>query len=640
MNRKQKIIVSITGIFIVLLALIGLTYAYFLTQITGNGNPKSISVTTADLRLVYDDLDDQYVIGEGELIEPDTIFETKTFTVTNTGNEIIDAYAVVLENVRITDATTGKATTLGVSGQRKIDGKDNDFDLVITCKDQNGNDCNGYDGVLPEESKILVTNSINPKDVHTYSATLTYLETNDNQSSDMNKNITGKFNIIDTKDTADIEGTVTNTNGELYYVQTNSTKRISGIDSTGKYKVMGLEAGTHTIKLCERHATLSDEEDNCSKPVLTREIKIKTGDTPSGNDASNTITIKKGYRIANIEIDASSKTTTIGESVLYTIPYKEGTLSYTILSNALNATGTSTIFSEPLSEIGSSNLENERVLAETIDDEGPSYYFRGNVIDNYVTFANMCWRIVRTEGDGAVKLILEDVNEPCSSTMDGNWEAGNGTYGMKGYENDAFPDYQNSIKKSLEKWFESNQTLLSVQEKVKDDTWCISNFKYDRNGNLIDEGTTSAQFIISNPDRTLRCFASGEVEGETDTYKLGGLTYDEVRFAGISSGDNNYLINDWYRNNSDYWTSFTLITPIWYDDYAGWSNNYGQAGFYAITNYNGDLNYEFFEYYMPDEPYGHSLRPVLSLTKNQSATTKPVDTNGAPGTIGNPYIIN
>ena len=50
MNRKQKIIVSTTGIFLVLLILVGLTYAYFLTRINGNTNDKSISVTTANLR--------------------------------------------------------------------------------------------------------------------------------------------------------------------------------------------------------------------------------------------------------------------------------------------------------------------------------------------------------------------------------------------------------------------------------------------------------------------------------------------------------------------------------------------------------------------------------------------------------------
>ena len=53
MSKRQKIIVSITGIFLVLLILVGLTYAYFLTKITGNTNTKSISVSTANLVLEY-----------------------------------------------------------------------------------------------------------------------------------------------------------------------------------------------------------------------------------------------------------------------------------------------------------------------------------------------------------------------------------------------------------------------------------------------------------------------------------------------------------------------------------------------------------------------------------------------------------
>ena len=41
MSKRQKIIVSITGIFLVLMILVGLTYAYFLTKITGITNTKS-----------------------------------------------------------------------------------------------------------------------------------------------------------------------------------------------------------------------------------------------------------------------------------------------------------------------------------------------------------------------------------------------------------------------------------------------------------------------------------------------------------------------------------------------------------------------------------------------------------------------
>ena len=61
MNRKSKIIVSVVGITIVLLALLGITYAYYLTRIEGNTNTNSISVSTADLKLKYDD-------GNGNLV--------------------------------------------------------------------------------------------------------------------------------------------------------------------------------------------------------------------------------------------------------------------------------------------------------------------------------------------------------------------------------------------------------------------------------------------------------------------------------------------------------------------------------------------------------------------------------------------
>ena len=39
------------------------------------------------------------------------------------------------------------------------------------------------------------------------------------------------------------------------------------------------------------------------------------------------------------------------------------------------------------------------------DDEGDSYYYRGAVRNNYVSFAGFTWRIVRRNGDGSVRLI-------------------------------------------------------------------------------------------------------------------------------------------------------------------------------------------------------------------------------------------
>ena len=80
--------------------------------------------------------------------------------------------------------------------------------------------------------------------------------------------------------------------------------------------------------------------------------------------------------------------------------------------------------SEPQTTPGAAvSADTEAVLASTEDDYGTSYYFRGAVTNNFVEYANMCWRIVRVTGDGSIKLVLynyngltDSNNTPASST--------------------------------------------------------------------------------------------------------------------------------------------------------------------------------------------------------------------------------
>ena len=44
------------------------------------------------------------------------------------------------------------------------------------------------------------------------------------------------------------------------------------------------------------------------------------------------------------------------------------------------------------------------------DDEGESYYYRGAVKNNYVSFAGFIWRIIRRNGDGSVRMIYSGKN--------------------------------------------------------------------------------------------------------------------------------------------------------------------------------------------------------------------------------------
>ena len=43
---------------------------------------------------------------------------------------------------------------------------------------------------------------------------------------------------------------------------------------------------------------------------------------------------------------------------------------------------------------------HEKGIFETTDADGPTYYYRGSVENNYVLFADRYWRIIRINGDG------------------------------------------------------------------------------------------------------------------------------------------------------------------------------------------------------------------------------------------------
>ncbi|MBO5413371.1 MAG: hypothetical protein J6A29_03605, partial [Clostridia bacterium] len=195
MNRRQKIIVSVTGIFLVLLILVGLTYAYFLTQIQGNDKSKSISVSTANLALVY--RDGNGVIEPDTEIMPGTTIDSKTFTVTNEGNDTTE-YVVVIEDVVVTSVSTGTSTTF----------ESNDFVYTLSCKSYENygeatqaesGTCNGVDtqATFPIKGGILIGNSAEVGKTHSYTLTVTYKETGVDQSADMNKTLTAKVNIKD-----------------------------------------------------------------------------------------------------------------------------------------------------------------------------------------------------------------------------------------------------------------------------------------------------------------------------------------------------------------------------------------------------------------------------------------------------------
>ncbi len=276
MSRKNKIIISIVGISIISLALIGLTYGYYLTRIQGNTNNKSISISTANLELTYSDNSD---VITGTNIVPGTTLGTKTFTVTNNGDNNVDSYSVGLVNV--------------INTFTRLD----DIKYTVTCSSSvTGKTCNGVsESTFPNENSYIIENQIDSKEVQTYVIEVEYKEMNVDQSIDMGKTLEAKIDIFDTK-ALTIQGTVTNSS-ENDYVVINSKEQTSEIVD-GKYKFVGIEPDTHKITIKNRKTSKN----------LNTDLVIKKGESQSIED--DVITIDDTSRIAEININVTDNSIT------------------------------------------------------------------------------------------------------------------------------------------------------------------------------------------------------------------------------------------------------------------------------------------------------------------------------------------
>lgn len=236
MSKKQKIIVSLVGIFLVLITLIGITYAYFVTQIQGNTNDADVIISAANLMLRY--TDGNGLIEPEEKIMPGTTIESKTFSVENLGTLTIENYGVYIENIL---NEFERPQDLKLTLRCEI------FDLEESTYLEDN--CNGLtDSTYPIMNSMIVSNSIDINTRHDYTLIIEYKnETEIDQSNDMNKTIKGKIQIHDNNDSINITGEVTNA-AEGDYVVLGDNKQISRIVN-GEYKIVGLAPDYYTLHI-------------------------------------------------------------------------------------------------------------------------------------------------------------------------------------------------------------------------------------------------------------------------------------------------------------------------------------------------------------------------------------------------------
>mgnify|MGYP004454506757 CR=1 FL=1 len=111
-------------------------------------------------------------------------------------------------------------------------------------------------------------------------------------------------------------------------------------------------------------------------------------------------------------------------------------------------------------------------LCKAKDAYGDSYYYRGNVTNNYVLFADKYWRIIRYNGDGSVRV-----------TYDGTAAYANGKYS---------PDRLASRSENYNEYWKKDNVKISKMDTLDDDNAGVG-YMY---GNM--DGLVERNYVIKS----------------------------------------------------------------------------------------------------------------------------------------------
>ena len=393
---------------------------------------------------------------------------------------------------------------------------------------------------------------------------------------------------------------------------------------------------------------------NITKTDITgTSIELGSGHFVKANNAKHTYELKIYYpkKATGQNANQGAAFSAHVEITSAKAPKTNGKLSELVLYN--NEVKT------PLTTPGAAiSTASEALLASTEDDNGTSYYFRGAVTNNYVEFANKCWRIVRVGGDGSVKLILHNDNtagvaNPCdpannsasaafarysgetyksafNTNYDDNAYVGfkYGTVGANDYASAHANTNKSTILTNLDSWYDKNN-LKDYEKVIADTVWCndktnVTDTTFDPwswtpNGlgyakNVTYYGAT--QRLVSSSNSAGGTGPSLKCNGELSKInsKVGLITADELAFAGYAYSQYNTTTYLQENATNDYWWS---LSPGYFD------------GSFASVWYAYGSNGGFY-YFSVGGTYG--VRPSISL--------KPSTNVAGNGTSENPYVVD
>ena len=154
------------------------------------------------------------------------------------------------------------------------------------------------------------------------------------------------------------------------------------------------------------------------------------------------------------------------------------------------------------------NLSNSGLyMAE--DDYGKSYYYRGSIDNNYVSFAGFIWRIIRINGDGSIRMIYSGTSttDTGAKTSIGTSAFNTDPYDMAylGYKYGLDKTYQETTATNLNYNTNANTNYYFADSYTKND----ATKKLSLSGN-ITSGTLENVWGSNNSTYKYSCFSTSK----------------------------------------------------------------------------------------------------------------------------------
>ena len=225
-----------------------------------------------------------------------------------------------------------------------------------------------------------------------------------------------------------------------------------------------------------------------------------------------------------------------------------------------------------------------------------TYYFRGNVENNYVKFAGQTWRIVRINEDGTIRIVMQD------GIIGGDHLIFNAKYNNYTY---MYYTNNSNAKTLLENWYQRNiGSKTNLASKVVSGNYYCEQAK-------VSSGYSLGNVTVTTVDKytpDFKCTTDENGYGIVNA-SVGLLSYDEVVYAGGYWGQN----NDYYLNINNF---FCTMSP------AGIVGSTASVWFVESI---GSLNHNYVR-------GTFALRPVLNLTADTQIYV-------GDGSKENPFVV-